>query len=113
MTGANVLLVGPERRIQDLVSIRVRETDTGLVIRCQDGPPQLPPASPHVGSMVLRDVDFLTPREQRRLFEWLATSNRTQVVSTASAPLLPLVEARVFNDALYYRLNTVYIDLSE
>jgi transcriptional regulator of acetoin/glycerol metabolism len=45
--------------------------------------------------------------------EWLASSNRPQVVSTASAPLLPLVEAGVFNDALYYRLNTVYIDLSE
>jgi hypothetical protein len=108
-----VLLVGPERRVQDLVGVRVRETDTVLAIRCQDGPPQLPPASSYVGSMVLRDVDFLTPREQLRLFEWLATSNRTQVVSTASAPLLPLVEAGVFDDALYYRLNTVYIDLSD
>jgi transcriptional regulator of acetoin/glycerol metabolism len=48
------------------------------------------------------------------LFEWLdSTSSGTQVVSTASAPLLPLVEAGAFDDALYYRLNTVYVDLSE
>ena len=34
------------------------------------------------------------------------------MVSTASAPLLRLVEARAFDAALYYRLNMVYIDLT-
>jgi hypothetical protein len=113
ITGSNVLLVGPERRVEGLVNVHVPETSAVLVVRCQDGPPRLPPASSPVGSMVLRDVDFLTPTEQRRLFEWLDSTSGTQVVSTASAPLLPLVEAGAFDDALYYRLNTVYVDLSE
>lgn len=112
LTRANVLLVGPERRVEDLVRAHVPEIDAALVIRCQDAPPRLPVSS-HPGPVVLRDVDFLTPEEQRRLFEWLdSRTGRPQVVSTASAPLRPLVEAGAFSDALYYRLNTVYIDLS-
>jgi hypothetical protein len=114
VTGANVLLVGPAGRVEDLVALHLRDVTADLVIQCQDAPPPLPPASSPVGPVVLRDVDFLTPPEQRRLSEWLdSTTNRIQVVSTASAPLLPLVDAGAFNDALYYRLNTVYIDLSE
>ena len=114
VTGANVLLVGPAGRVEDLVTLHLRDVTADLVIRCQDAPPQLPPASSPVGPVVLRDVDFLTRSEQHRLSEWLdSTTNRIQVVSTASAPLLPLVEAGAFNDALYYRLNTVYVDLSE
>jgi transcriptional regulator of acetoin/glycerol metabolism len=54
----------------------------------------------------------LTLEEQRRLLEWLQeTAGRTRVVSTTSAPLLPLVEDGVFLDTLYYRLNTVYVEL--
>jgi hypothetical protein len=114
MTGANVLLVGPERRVEDVVRAHLPDINAGLVIRCQDTPPRLPPASSQQGPVVLRDVDFLTHEEQRRVFDWLdSRTDRLQVVSTASAPLRPLIEAGAFNDALYYRLNTVYIDLSE
>jgi transcriptional regulator of acetoin/glycerol metabolism len=64
--------------------------------------------------MVIQDVDMLTTGEQRRLLEWLDGANiRTQVISTASTPLLARVEARTFNETLYYRLNTTYIDLFE
>ena len=113
MTRANVLLVGPERQVERIVSVHLPEANAGLVIRCQDGLPRLPPASSQ-GVMLLRDVDFLTPQEQRRLLEWLdAPGNRIQVVSTAATHPLLLVAAGAFNEALYYRLNTVYIDLSE
>jgi hypothetical protein len=109
-----VLLVGPEWRVEELVTVHVPEMTAGLVIRCQDAPPQLPPASLQRGPVVLRDVDFLTPEEQRMVLDWLdSTSNRIRVLSTASAPLLPLVEAGAFSDTLYYRLNTVFINLSE
>jgi len=54
----------------------------------------------------------LTMAEQRQLLEWLdAPATRMQVISTASMPMLPRVEARTFDETLYYRLNTIYIDL--
>jgi hypothetical protein len=70
----------------------------------------LPPAA-RAGTLILHDVGALTLEEQRRLLEWLQeTAGRTRVVSTTSAPLLPLVEDGVFLDTLYYRLNTVYVE---
>jgi DNA-binding NtrC family response regulator len=82
------------------------------MIRCRDGLFPLPPSS-QSGIVVLRDVDALKPEEQVGLLNWVDSArNRRQVVSTASAPLLPMVEARAFDAALYYRLNTVYIDLT-
>lgn len=112
-TNANLLLVGPEHLVVNLVSFLVPNLKPGDTIRCQDGQLPLPPASAPAGTVVIRDVDALTPEQQRRLLDWLDSApSGTQVVSTASAPLLPLVETGAFNDTLYYRLNTVYIDVS-
>jgi transcriptional regulator of acetoin/glycerol metabolism len=50
---------------------------------------------------------------QIHLLEWLAAAiGRIQVVCTTPAPLLPQVRAGAFIDTLYYRLNTVYVDVS-
>jgi hypothetical protein len=110
---ANLLVVGTERLVVNLVSLLVSGSKPEAVFRCRDGL-QLPPPAARVGPMVFRDVDALTLEEQARLFEWLGLpKNRGQVVSTASLPLLPLVDAGAFDAALYYRLNTVYIELSD
>ena len=112
-TRANLLLIGTERRIIKLVRFVVPDLHQAIVVRCQNGRLLLPSGSLRAGTVVIRDVDVLTPDEQRRLCEWLdSRSERTQVVSTASAPLVPLVESRAFSDALYYRLNMVYVDLT-
>jgi sigma-54-interacting transcriptional regulator len=64
--------------------------------------------------MILQDVDALTHADQRRLLDWLdQAAGRTQVVSTTPAPLLPRVQAGAFIDRLYYRLNTVCMDVTE
>jgi Sigma-54 interaction domain len=64
------------------------------------------------GTLVLRNVPDLTPTEQSALFDWLDRDRRrTQVISTSTRPLMPLLEQGVFSDALYYRLNTVYLEL--
>ena len=110
---ANLLVVGTERLVLGLVSSLVDDANSDVMIRCRDGLLRLPPTSSQSGTVVLRDVDALKQEEQRRLLDWVdSANNRSQVVSTASAPLLPLVEARAFDAALYYRLNTVYIDLT-
>ncbi len=112
-TKANLLLVGREPVVLSLVSLLLPEPNAGATVRRQDGRLLLPSASSRGGAVVVRDVDALTREEQRSLIDWLdSASTRTQVISTASVPLLPLVETCQFNDALYYRLNTVYIDVS-
>jgi hypothetical protein len=109
----NVLMVGPEPLVKNVLSLAV-DGRRDTAVQCQAGRLQLPQASPRPAMVVVRDVDALTPAEQRKLLDWLeAASTRTQVVSTASVPLLPLVQAHAFNDTLYYRLNTIYIELSE
>ena len=62
---------------------------------------------------MLHDVGALTTDDQLRLLDWLERAEgRTQVVSTSSAPLLPRVHAGSFIDTLYYRLNTVCVDVT-
>jgi hypothetical protein len=113
-TSTNVLVVGPDPLVKNVLKLVAPDTRRDTAVQCQGGRLQLPQLSPQPAMVVVRDVDALTPGEQRKLLDWLeAASTRTQVVSTASVRLLPLVQAHAFNDTLYYRLNTIYIDLSE
>ncbi len=111
VSGANVLLVGPEPRVSNLVGTLVPDLYAGAPFPARERRPVFVPASSRA-SVVIRDVDALTFDEQSRLLERLgAAKTRMQVVSTSSTPLLPLVEAGAFNPSLYYRLNMIYIDL--
>ena len=108
---ANLLIVGTELLVSSLVSSLVVDVNSHIMIRCRDGL-RLPPTSSQPGTVVLRDVDALKKEEQLRLLDWMdSASTRIQVVSTAAAPLLRL-KAGAFDAGLYYRLNTVYIDLT-
>jgi Sigma-54 interaction domain len=72
----------------------------------------LPPAE-RGGTVILHEVGSLTPEDQLLLLDWLERINgRTQVVSTSSGPLLPRVQTGMFVDTLYYRLNTVCVDVT-
>jgi hypothetical protein len=65
------------------------------------------------GTVILRCVDRLSLPAQRELLTWLAGQTpRPQVISTAREPMLPKVAAGEFLEALYYRLNTVYVELA-
>lgn len=111
--GANVLLVGAEPTLTELVCSFWSTFDEPIMIRRSADPLQLPLGSEAIGTLIIHGVETLTDREQQDLRDWLVVRNgRTQVVSTASASLLPMVEAGAFNDSLYYRLNVVCIDLT-
>ena len=113
ITKANALLVGPDHLVEHMVSLVVPDLTPTATIRRQNEELLLPTASTRMLTAVIRDVDGLTPVEQCRLLDWLGSApNRTQLISTTSAALLPLVETGLFNDTLYYRLNTTYVDLS-
>jgi transcriptional regulator of acetoin/glycerol metabolism len=64
--------------------------------------------------VVLRDIDALDASSQVLLLDWLENhAGGRSIISTASASLLPLVEAGLFDRRLYYRVNTVYIRLDQ
>jgi hypothetical protein len=110
---ANLLVVGPERMVTNLLGLVLGDLHTGVTLR-RNGLLHLPAAVRHAGTVVIRDADTLTMSEQLDLLQWLDSAPpRAQVISTAAQPLLPRVEAGDFSALLYYRLNTIYIDLAE
>ena len=111
---ANVLVVGPELLVKNVLKLVAPAPRRDGVVQSRGGRLRLPPSPLVPSTVVVKDVDALTAAEQRQLLEWLDASNtRSQVISTASMPLLTRVEASTFNETLYYRLNTIYIDLFE
>src|SRR5262249_37392202 len=66
----------------------------------------------HHGTVVLQDVDSLDLSRQRELLAWLDDrGGRVRVISTARRDLFELVTAGEFLDPLYYRLNTIVVDV--
>ncbi len=117
----NVLVVGPDEAVEDVLAAVRRETkpdvESGgdpLVAVWRPGRPFVLPRPATTQTMILRDVDTLVHGDQHQLVAWLEeAAGRVQVVSTASSSLMPLVDAGVFMQTLYYRLNTIYLDLTE
>jgi hypothetical protein len=110
---ANLLLVGAEPAVANLLLSLWSTFGEPLMIRRGGDRLRLPSGSEPVATMIIQAVHTLTDYEQRALQDWLLLRDgRTRVVSTASASLLPMVEAGAFSDSLYYRLNVFYIDLS-
>ena len=108
----NGLLVGSDRALAYLLDALLPEVREPVGRWCPGQQLLLPPTV-SIRTLLVRDVDAMPVADQRRLHEWLhEASSMTQVVSTASASLLPLVECGAFIEALYYRLNVVVIDLA-
>ena len=72
------------------------------------------------GTLLLQDVDSLTPALQGALYEFLAAgrprsgSGRpldVQIVTSTQKPLIDGVVAGTFRDDLYYLLNTMYLPI--
>ncbi|MGE3707215.1 MAG: sigma 54-interacting transcriptional regulator, partial [Vicinamibacterales bacterium] len=107
----NLLLLG-----SDDVVWRVLGSHLSLgtpIVTWEPGRPFVLPAVACARTVVLREVGQLSPLDQVRLLDWLERAvGRTQVVSTSSTPLLSQVEEGEFLSALYYRLNTICVDLA-
>jgi len=107
---ANMLVCGP-RDATDAFIVAVTP-DLRVPVRDCSAVDTLP-SSPAEGTLILRDVDVLDSEQQRRLLRWLddPRNGRTQVVSTAAAPLYAAVQTGTFSDCLYYRLNVVHVEV--
>jgi Sigma-54 interaction domain len=109
-SGVNVLVVGPDAAIVRLWTA-VWSTLRKPVCWVEAGRLWFPPES--AGTLVLRNVDELSRKDQERLFYWLQQEGRsTRVLASAPRVLFHQVEAGTFLSALYYRLNTLHLSLN-
>jgi hypothetical protein len=108
---ANMLLVGAPCSIADL--LEALPDLRRPIVTWRSGERFSPPtANCAVGTMILSGVEALPPADQQRLYQWLQRRpGETQVLSTTARPLLPLVDQGAFHDGLYYRLNTVCVEV--
>lgn len=68
--------------------------------------------SGEAGALILRNVTALNADDQKRLLEWtVRAGSRTQIVSTTDRPLFALVTRGLFDEALYYRLNLMLLQV--
>ena len=108
----NLLLTGPENITSTLVDALfpfLREP----VIALRPGEPLVLAPTAEIGTLILHDVWRLALADQFRLLNWQdRATRRTQVISTTSTPLLPVVNAGGFLGELYYRLNTVSLEVT-
>jgi Sigma-54 interaction domain len=105
----NVLITGPADAIELSLAALLPHLDPPVCYSTFD---TLVPSARGVKTLVIRNVDDLSARQQRTLSSWLERSavTRTRLVSTTTVCLLGLVSAGLFLDVLYYRLNTMLID---
>jgi hypothetical protein len=112
MRRVNLLVTGTDAEVGDALT-RLRPNLRQPIQTWTPADPLELPSPAQSGTLIVRDIEALPPADQIRLLTWLEMSGgRTQVVSTTTSPLLPLVEAGVFHDTLYYRLNVVCVDLT-
>jgi len=108
---ANVLLIGPDALVGDCLDRLL--ASLASPVRCCDG------AAPHftnapIRSLIVWDVDRLDRADQERFIGWLNRHDgEARVIATSAEPVFPRVERGEFSDALYYRINTVTLVLSD
>ena len=109
-TGANALISGPQEALTAFAQAArsemqepIRSVANALPLRVDDA-----------GTLILTEVDALDEAQQQWLLWWMnEPQNRTtQILSLTSTSLFSLVGAKKFDITLYYRLNTIFLELS-
>jgi hypothetical protein len=111
MPRTNLLLIGSTgatRIVMEMLWLELREP----IVTWRPGQPLDLPAAGSASTLVLHDINGLTQEQQLLLRQWMdQTGSRVRVVSTTRSSLWPQLKSRAFDDALYYRLNTVCVDI--
>jgi hypothetical protein len=112
MPRVNLLLIAPDGVVRYVLESLLLDLEEPIVHRQAGERLVLPPVD-RDGTLILHEAGSLCPEDQLLLLDWLERAEgRTQVVSTSSVPLLPRVHSGMFIDTLYYRLNTVCVDVA-
>ena len=112
MPRVNVLLIGIDGIVWNVLKTLLPDLREPVTTWCPGDPLVLPPVGAS-GTLVLHDVGAMAHNNQLQLVDWSArTQGRIQIVSMTSVPLIPRVQIGAFLDTLYYRLNTVCVDVT-
>lgn len=105
----NVLVIGP--KAAQAAFLRLAQSEMREPIKSVgDALPSIPDG---VQTLVLTEVDALDRAQQKKLATWLSEreAQDVQIISLATTPLFSLVEAKRFDAQLYYRLNTILLEI--
>jgi hypothetical protein len=109
--GVNLLIVVPER-YHGFAELLLADL-ARPVVSWRPGERLMLPQAALTGTVLLQNVGAMSLPDQRYLLDWLErAAGQTQVVSMSPEPLVPFVQAGAFLARLYYRLNTVCVDLN-
>jgi hypothetical protein len=110
LTRSNVLVIGPVAEIEATVSAIVVALEKPAYFWAPDEPL---PARADGHTIVIRDIGMLSPVLQVAWLAWLTAQRRRypHIITTSSNPVFPLVTQGLFLADLYYRLNTILLDL--
>jgi len=106
---SNIMVAGP----QDALDAFLEAAQPELREPIRSANASLPPTLDGIRTLVLTDVDRLDSTDQRRLRDWFDQNrnNGVQVVALTTMPLYSLVTANAFDTNLYYRLNTIFLEI--
>jgi hypothetical protein len=106
----NILVIGAPDAIESTVSALVAQLPGPVSYLRSNAPP---PAIDEAEMIVVPDVAALSPDLQHEWLAWLDNVDvrRPQIVATSGVPVYPLVTAEQFSGLLYYRLNTILLDV--
>jgi hypothetical protein len=106
---SNVMITGPKSALDAF--LKAAGPELREPVRSAGG--TLPPLLDGVRTLILTDVDRLDGAEQRRLRRWFEERGNidVQVISLTSTSLFTLVSENAFDAELYYRLNTIFLEV--
>jgi hypothetical protein len=111
-TRANLLMIGPADVTAMLLDIVRRHLEAPVATIRAGEPLTLPQGQ--IGTLIVQNLCLLSATEQTQLNEALnGDLAGTQVISTSAICPMPMVENGRFLDILYYRLNTIYVDVRD
>lgn len=112
VAGVSLLIAGPGDVTRSLVAAlqpQLRQP----VVALESGDLGALPAEDQIRTLVLHDISRLAAGDQDRLLAWLdGATTRVQIISTTARPIAPLLASGAFLSSLYYRLNTVCIEVT-
>ena len=109
--GSNLLVRGEKSATTATVVALSEDLSAPLVTWSAESRARLPEV--RQGTVVLLDVDRMDLASQEALLAWLdACGGRVRVISTADVDLFERVMTGNFLDPLYYRLNTIVVDVT-
>ena len=109
--GVNLLIMGPSAATRRVVD-RLRPSLRGPVVAVRPGQTTVLMRGDALGTLVLDNIEAYGLNEQRHILARLESGNdRPRVISTASRAIVPLINRGLFLEDLYYRLNTVCVEM--